>query len=151
MGNRRTARVAEAIREVVSTTILFELRDPRIRNVTVLGVEVPGDLRSAKVHVSVMGEDNVVRLSMGGLNAARGFIQSKIAERLDLQYTPVLTFVLDDGVKKSIEAARILRELAEQRAETASGDTEADAAAMDDPTGEPSPERMPDHDPHQDQ
>lgn len=123
MGNRRTARVAEAIREVVSTTVLFELRDPRIKNVTVLSVEVPGDLRSAKVHVSVMGDDKVVRLSMAGLAAARGFIQSRIAERLDLQYTPVLSFVLDDGVKKSIEAARILRELAEQRGEVTSGES----------------------------
>jgi ribosome-binding factor A len=131
MGNRRTARVAEAIREVVSTTILFGLRDPRIRNVTVLSVEVPGDLRSAKVHVSVMGEDKVVRLSMAGLNAARGFIQSKIAERLDLQYTPVLTFVLDDGLKKSVEAARILRELAEERGEGVSGEEDPAAAATD--------------------
>jgi ribosome-binding factor A len=161
MGNRRTARVAEAIREVVSTTILFELRDPRIRNVTVLGVEVPGDLRSAKVHVSVMGEDKVVRLSMAGLNAARGYIQSKIAERLDLQYTPVLTFVLDDGVKKSIEAARILRELAEQRGEVTSGeatsggatsdDAEPDATATDDSTTDTARQRMPDDDPLQDE
>lgn len=136
MGNRRTARVAEAIREVVSTTILFELRDPRIRNVTVLSVEVPGDLRSAKVHVSVMGEDKHVRLSMAGLNAARGFIQSRIAERLDLQYTPVLSFVLDDGVKKSIEAARILRELAEERGEVPAGDSDAAEAGGPGPEAE---------------
>lgn len=118
MGNRRTARVAEAIREVVSTTILLELRDPRVKSVTVLGVEVPTDLRTAKVHVSVMGEEKHARLTMAGLNAARGFIQSRIADRLQLQYTPVLSFVLDDGIKKSMDAARILRELAEERGET---------------------------------
>ena len=115
MGNRRTAKVAEAIREVVSTTILFDLRDPRVQDVTVLSVEVPTDLRTAKVHVSVMGSDTRARLTMAGLNAARGFIQSKIADRLQLQYTPVLKFVLDDGIKKSMETARILRELAEER------------------------------------
>lgn len=142
MGNRRTARVAEAIREVVSTTILFELRDPRIRNVTVLSVEVAGDLRSAKVHVSVMGEDKVVRLSMAGLSAARGFIQSRIAHRLDLQYTPVLSFVLDDGVKKSIEASRILHELAEQRGEVTSG--ESDLAADDGEPDDEADDEMPD-------
>ena len=129
MGNRRTAKVAEAIREVVSTTILFELRDPRIKDVTVLSVEVPTDLRTAKVHVSVMGGDSQARLSLSGLNAARGFIQSKIADRLQLQYTPVLQFVLDDGVKKSLEAARILRELAEERAaDEAAPSDERDAA-----------------------
>lgn len=114
MGNRRTAKVAEAIREVVSTTILFELRDPRVTNVTVLSVEVPADLRTAKVHVSVLGSDTQARLTMAGLDAARGFIQSRIADRLNLQYTPVLSFVLDDGIKKSLEAARVLRELADQ-------------------------------------
>jgi ribosome-binding factor A len=117
MGNRRTAKVAEAIREVVSTTILFKLRDPRVQSVTVLGVEVPTDLRTAKVHVSVMGEDRQIRLTMSGLEAARGFIQSQIADQLNLQYTPVLSFALDDGVKRSLEAARILRELAAERGE----------------------------------
>lgn len=151
MGNRRTAKVAEAIREVVSTTILFELRDPRVKSVTVLGVEVPNDLRTAKVHVSVMGEDKDVRLTMGGLTAARGFIQSRIANRLDLQYTPVLTFVLDDGIKQSMDAARILRELAEERGEVppmvsddrpaVEGDIDddgnSDATAGDTPANEP--------------
>lgn len=132
MGSRRTAKIAEAIREVVSTTILFELRDPRIKNVTVLHVEVAGDLRSAKVSVSVMGEDKDIRLTMSGLTAARGFIQSKIASRLDLQYTPVLSFVLDDGVKKSIEASRILRELAAERGEVSDSDPDQSPEATGD-------------------
>ena len=49
MSQRRTAKVAQAIRQVVSTAILTELRDPRVKKVTVLNVEVPADLRSAKV------------------------------------------------------------------------------------------------------
>ncbi len=125
MGNRRTAKVAEAIREVVSSTILLELRDPRIKNVTVLSVEVPIDLRTAKVLVSVMGDETQQRLSMGGLDAARGFLQSKVADRVNLRFTPILSFELDDGVKKSLEASRILRELAEERAarETQEGES----------------------------
>ena len=55
MATRRAARVGQAILETVSTCILFELRDPRIKNVTVLRVEAAPDLRSAKVVVSVMG------------------------------------------------------------------------------------------------
>ena len=57
MTSRRTARVASVVREVVSNCVLFELRDPRIANVTVTRVEVSGDLQHAKVYVSVMGED----------------------------------------------------------------------------------------------
>ena len=55
MSSRRVLKAAEAVREVVSMAILTELRDPRIRNVTVTYVEVAGDMRQAKVHVSVMG------------------------------------------------------------------------------------------------
>ena len=124
MNSRRTLRVAEAIRETVSTLILFELRDPRVKNVTVLAVEVSGDLKHAKVYVSVMGDEKTQQLAMHGLSSARGFIQSKIADRLQLRYTPILKFVLDEGVKKSIEASRILREVLP---ESGSSSTEDDA------------------------
>lgn len=109
MNTRRTAKVAAAVRQVVSSVILFELRDPRVKNVTVLRIEVAEDLRTAKVFVSVMGDETEQRLAVHGLNSARGFIQSKIADELQLRLTPVLTFVLDQGVKKSIEVSRTLR------------------------------------------
>lgn len=110
MSSRRTARVAEAIREEVSSAILFQLKDPRVQNVTVTRVEVSGDLRHAKVYVSVMGDERQQSLTMHGLESARGFLQSQVADRVKTRYTPILTFVLDQGVKKSIEAARLIRE-----------------------------------------
>ena len=91
--------------------ILTELRDPRVRDVTVTYVEVSGDLRIAKVHVSIMGDETRQNLSLNGLKRAAGFLQSKIAERIDLRFTPRLTFLLDQGVKHSIEVARILKEV----------------------------------------
>jgi len=91
--------------------ILAELKDPRIQDVTVTHVEASGDLRHAKVHVSVMGEEGKQQLSLRGLQHAAGYLQSKVADRLETRYTPRLTFVLDQGVKKSIEVARILREV----------------------------------------
>ena len=109
--SRRVQKVAEAIREVVSMSILTELQDPRIRDVTVTGVEASGDLRFAKVMVSVMGDETRQNLTLRGLQSAAGFLQSKIAERIDLRYTPRLTFVLDQGVKHSIAVAQILREV----------------------------------------
>ncbi len=110
MTSRRLAKVSEAIREQVSTAILFEIKDPRVKNVTVISAEASPDLRSTKVYVSIMGDEKAQSLSMHGLNSARGFIQAKLAERLQLRYTPVLHFVLDMGVKRSIEASRLLRE-----------------------------------------
>ncbi len=105
---RRVLKAAEAIREVVSMTILTELRDPRISDVTVTLVEVSPDMRHAKIHVSVMGDDAKQRLTLRGLQNASGFLQQKIARRIDTRYTPRLRFVLDQGVKRSIEVSRIL-------------------------------------------
>ncbi|MCC7420062.1 MAG: 30S ribosome-binding factor RbfA [Planctomycetaceae bacterium] len=134
MSSRRTQRASEAIRETVSTAVLFELRDPRIKNVTVLSAEVSGDLRNAKVYVSVMGDMKRQALTMKGLNAARGFIQAKVADRLQTKTTPVLQFVLDQGVKKSIEAAKFLRENLPEGASLPEGATadEAGSAGSDD-------------------
>ena len=76
---------------------------------TVLGAEVSNDLRVAKVFVTIMGDAKAQSLAMHGLNSARGFIQSKVADRLQTKYTPVLSFVLDPSVKKSIEVSRTLK------------------------------------------
>jgi ribosome-binding factor A len=111
MSSRRAQKVAEAIREVVSMSILTELQDPRVRDVTVTYVEVSGDLRYAKVHVSVMGDEVRQRTSLRGLESAAGFLQAKVADRLELRYTPKLNFELDQGVKRSIAVAQILREV----------------------------------------
>ncbi len=108
MPSRRAQRIAEAVREVVSMAILAELKDPRIRDVTVTYVEVSGDLRHAKVHVSVMGDEKKQRRSLQGLHSAAGFLQSRCAARIDTRYTPRIQFVLDQGVKKSIQISQIL-------------------------------------------
>src|SRR5438270_6078022 len=96
----RLARVAEVVREVASETILFELRDPRVKGVTVTRAEVSGDLQHAKVYVSLMGSPAEQNLCMHGLRHAAGFIQSKLAKRLQTRFTPVIEFVLDEGGKR---------------------------------------------------
>ena len=68
MSSRRVLKAAEAIREVVSMSILTDLRDPRIEGVTVTYVEVSPDMRQAKVHVSIMGDAAQQRLCLHGLS-----------------------------------------------------------------------------------
>jgi ribosome-binding factor A len=110
MKAHRLERVAEAVREVASETILFELRDPRVKLVTVTRAEVSGDLQHAKVYVSVMGTPKEQQLTLRGLQHAAGFVQSKLAKRLQTRFTPVVQFVLDQGVKNSIEMSRLIKE-----------------------------------------
>ena len=135
MKTHRLARVASVIREVAANTILFELRDPRVKNVTVTRAEVAADLQHAKVFVSVMGTDAEQRTALKGLQNAAGFIQSKLADRLLTRFLPVLTFVVDDGPKKSIEVARILAEEKKRRDEAA-GVVVDETADADDEEGD---------------
>jgi len=108
MNTRRTAKAASAIREVVSMAILTDMNDPRVQDVTVTQVEVSLDMRQAKVHVSIRGNETKQQLCLRGLRSAAGYLQSKLADRIETRYTPRLEFVLDLGVKKSIEMAQIL-------------------------------------------
>lgn len=124
MKAHRPARVAEVIREVASETILFELRDPRVKGVTVTRAEVSGDLQHAKVYVSVMGTPKEQELTLHGLKHAAGFVQSKLANRLKTRFTPQIHFVLDQGVKNSIEVSRLIKEAL---AETSPGAEERSA------------------------
>jgi len=111
MSSRRVLKAAEAIREVVGMAILTDLRDPRIENVTVTRVEVSADMRQAKVHVSIMGSEAQQKLCLHGLKSSAGYLQSKIADRIDTRYTPRLLFVVDEGVKKSLAISQLLSEL----------------------------------------
>lgn len=123
MKAHRVARVSEVVREVASETILFELQDPRVKNVTVTRAEVSADLQHAKVYVSIMGTDKEQTLCMHGLKHAAGFVQSKLAGRLKTRFTPQISFVLDQGVKNSIEVARLINEaLAQTRPEQAAAE-----------------------------
>src|SRR5438270_7601375 len=108
MPSHRSLRVAEAIREVVSQAILFEVADPRVKAVTVLRAEVTGDLRNATVWVSIMGTEAEQKLAMRGLQHAAGFLQARVAARLQTRFTPALAFKLDDSVKKSIAMSRLI-------------------------------------------
>ena len=98
--------------------ILTDLRDPRVSDVTVTYVEVSADMRQAKVHVSVMGDDAKQRLCLHGLQSSAGFLQSKVSNRIDTRYTPRLKFELDMGVKNSIAIAKMLNEVLDEPDDT---------------------------------
>lgn len=128
MKAHRMARVAEVVREVAAMTILTELRDPRVKKVTVTRAEVSADLQHAVIFVSVMGSEREQNLTLHGLTSAKGFIQSRLADRMQTRFTPVVQFKLDPGVKNSLEIARLLREEA-SRQPGGSGDPPDEAVA----------------------
>lgn len=122
MSSHRPLRVAEAVREVVANAILFDVNDPRVRKVTVLGAEVSPDLRHAKVFITVSGDQREQKRVMHGLTSARGFLQSKIAARLQTKVTPELRFEIDDSAKRTAELLKLIESTISQ--ETSSSNLE---------------------------
>lgn len=138
MTSRRLLKAAEAIREVVATAILTELRDPRVKNVTVISVEVAPDMREAKVNVSVMGSEKQKKNSLSGLQNSAGFLQQQIANRIDSRYTPKLRFVLNKGADNAMVVGELLAKIRQERdgdestlSDSAEDATDGDSTAID--------------------
>ena len=124
MGQLRVEKVQELMKQEISQIILRELKDPRIGFVTVTSVECTGDLREAKVYVSLMGNESQVKSCWMGLNSSLGFIRREIGKRIRLRVTPEISFALDKSLDYSAHIQELLLKIkAEEEAknpETAS-------------------------------
>lgn len=93
--SRRSERLADLIRQVLGELLEREVKDPRIGFTTLTEVQLTGDLRQARVYVSILGDDEARRQSMEGLAAAKAFLRHQLAHRLQLRHTPEIDFQLD--------------------------------------------------------
>jgi ribosome-binding factor A len=109
MAGARMRRVDEALREVVAATV-SELADPRVGFVTVTGVETAADLRTAKVFVSVLGDETERDATLDALRSSHGVIQARIAAEMRMRRTPTLTFHYDDTIEKGIRISHLLED-----------------------------------------
>ncbi len=110
MPSPRMRRINEVLREVIGAAIATDLGDPRIGFVTVTSVETSPDLRSAKVHVSVLGSEAEREAALAGLRSSHGVLQAKIAAETRMKRTPTLSFHYDDTVEKGMRISRLLDE-----------------------------------------
>jgi ribosome-binding factor A len=111
MGQLRIDKIQELIKQEVSGMILRELKDPRIGFATVTQVEVSGDLRHAKLFVSIMGNDEQKTQTWEGLKSSLGFIRSELGKRIRLRYTPEITLQLDTSLDHSVKIQKLLDEV----------------------------------------
>ena len=108
MAGPRMRRINEVLREVVGAAVAGDLSDPRIGFVTVTSVETSPDLRTAKVFVSVLGDEEEREASLQGLRSSHGVIQSRIAAETRMKRTPTLTFHYDDTVERGVRINELL-------------------------------------------
>ena len=104
----RIEKLQELIKQEVSKMLLYDIKDPRIGFVTVTEVEMTGDLREAKIYVSIMGNDEQVKSSWEGLNSALGFIRREIGKRIKIRFTPEISFALDKSLDYSEHIQKLL-------------------------------------------
>ncbi len=114
----RTERVAELLRQEISSMMLIEMKDPRVRMASVSEVRLARDMKSARVMVSAVGDERERHLVVTALRHAEGYIRGQLGERLEnLKTPPRLRFELDESIAYSVHISSVLRDL-----EPAAGD-----------------------------
>lgn len=109
--SRRTDRLSDLVRAELSDLILREMKDPRIKLVSLTGVDVTTDLRRAVVRVSALGDESQREAAVEALRHARGFLRTELAHRLRTRVTPELVFELDRGAEHSQKISDLLESL----------------------------------------
>jgi ribosome-binding factor A len=108
-------RLADALRDEISSILEGELADPRIGLATVSEVQLAPDGRSARVFVAVAGDDNQARETMAGIESAKGFIRHELGERLQLRHVPELHFLLDKSEQYGARIDQLLERVKKRK------------------------------------
>ncbi len=113
MAGYKTDRVAEDIKREIIAIIRDEIKDPRVQGklLTVVRVEVSGDLSYAKAYISAMEGLEAAQEAAKGLKSAAGYIRREVGQRLRLRKTPELKFVADDSIEHGMSIAKMLKDL----------------------------------------
>ena len=109
--SRRLERVKVELKKEISKILHDDLKDPRIGFITVTRIDLTPDLRNAKVCFSILGDEANRDLCVEGIQSAAGYIRKLIGQRLNLRYTPELSFRLDKSAEYIIELEKTFERL----------------------------------------
>ena len=111
---RRIDRLGDLIREEISSLLIRDIKDPRIKMLTITDVEVSRDIRTAKIFYSVGGDQRAKEETQRGLESAIGFIKTALAQNLTIRRVPELVFIYDKSLDYGQKIDRILEDLKEE-------------------------------------
>jgi ribosome-binding factor A len=112
MAGHRADQVGAQVREEIMQIIRRDLKDPRIGFVSITGVRMSPDLRTARVRISVLGDETEQKNTLAGLRSAVGLIRHELGRRLEnLKFAPALRFELDPSIEYSVHISQRLREI----------------------------------------
>ena len=118
MTTRRQRQVAEQIHHELSLIIQRRVHDPRLKPVTVTGVEISPDLLNAVVYVSVLGSQTEAQQALAGLNSAAGFLRRELSNAVVLRFMPQLIFRFDRSLERAMRIEQLLAKIREERPAT---------------------------------
>jgi len=107
----RSDRVSSKIREEISKVIMREVKDPRVKNITITAVKMNNDLRQARVYYCLGGDEHQRQDAAIGLKKAAGFIKREMASRLDLRYMPDIRFHFDESFDEGSRIDQIFKQI----------------------------------------
>jgi len=119
---KRSERVGDLIREVISEMILRDLGDPRLATVTITEVEVTADLKLARVFFSARGDQGREEAALKGLESAAGFIKKNLGRELRLRYMPELIFQVDRSFDYGSRIDRLIQTIQDEKERDSQGD-----------------------------
>ena len=111
MTKRRQRQIADLLHREISQLLERHVSDPRLLGITVTGVEVTADLRSARAHVTSLGTAEEQESMLGALRGAAGFLRREIGERVELRHVPELSFYLDSSWQQGARIDALLDEI----------------------------------------
>lgn len=105
----KNTRINAEVQRELSALINREIKDPRINPMTsVIRAEVAPDLKTAKIYISVLGDDESRKATLSGLRSAASFIRTQLAKNLNMRNTPELTFVLDNSIEYGVHISKLI-------------------------------------------
>ena len=108
----KNTRINGEVRKELSIIISSKIKDPRIHPMTsVVDVEVTPDLKFCKAYISVLGDEQVQKSTMEGLNSAMGFIRKELAHSVNLRNTPAITFIMDQSIEYGVNMSKKIDDL----------------------------------------
>lgn len=111
MSKLRAEKLQALIKQELSNMLIRDVKDPRVKFVTITGVEVGNDLSYAKVYVSLYGSEEQQAQAWKGLQHGLGFFRTEIARRINLRVAPQLSFHRDTSMEYSAHIESLLHEL----------------------------------------
>ncbi|MBL0010047.1 MAG: 30S ribosome-binding factor RbfA [Nitrosomonas sp.] len=122
----RTLRIADQIQRELADLIQHEIKDPRIGQITLTGVEVTRDYSHAKVFYTTLGSKEENFLVEKGLEHAKGFLRSNLSHRMKLRIVPQLHFIYDESVERGVRLSKLIDEAIAQDQITHQADPESE-------------------------